>query len=151
MIRQDNATKWVVFGVLLLVLLSAIALLVGLKGKTVVHLGTHTVRVQVAKNPDELTKGLSGAARLDDDQGMLFVFDHADQWPVWMKDMQFSIDIVWLDDQRLVVAIKRNVSPDTYPELFRPGKPARYVLELPAGYVDKYGVGVGTLASFQTW
>ena len=65
-----------------------------------------------------------------------------------MKDMKFPIDMLWLSGTRRVVYMAQNVSPDTYPEVFAPTRPARYVLELPAGYAKAYTVGVGDEVRF---
>jgi uncharacterized membrane protein (UPF0127 family) len=82
-------------------------------------------------------QGLSGHAPLTATQGMLFVFDTADTYTFWMKDMLFPIDIVWLDEAWNVVDVTEHATPASYytypPTTFRPRKPARYVLELAAG------------------
>lgn len=54
-----------------------------------------------------------------------------------MKDMQYSIDIVWLDAAKKVIYIVKDAHPDSYPEvIFKPPQEARYVIELKAGVVD---------------
>ncbi len=60
-----------------------------------------------------------------------------------MKDMRFSIDILWLSADGVVVHMAQNVSPSTYPQSFVPTKPARYVLEVLAGYAMEHGVAIG--------
>jgi uncharacterized protein len=89
-------------------------------------------------------QGLSGRASLPEGRGMLFVFDQDGSWGIWMKDMLFSIDIVWLDKEGRVAWMETNVSPETYPTAFYSESPARYVLELPAGAAAKYGIAIGT-------
>ena len=59
-----------------------------------------------------------------------------------MKDMKFAIDMVWIASDEAVVGMFTNVAPDTYPKSFAPDGVARYVLELPAGYVAAHGVKV---------
>ncbi|MDO8575927.1 MAG: DUF192 domain-containing protein, partial [bacterium] len=77
------------------------------------------------------------------DEGMLFVSPEDGGHAFWMKDMLFPIDILWISADGRVVYMAENVSPDTYPQSFRPDAPARYVLELPAGYAGAHGVSVG--------
>lgn len=112
-------------------------------GFSEVHIGGKTVRVDVADTPEKRTEGLSDRAGLAPDEGMLFVFPGDGLHAFWMKDMLFSIDIVWLSEGGVVVDIASAVSPDTYPSSFSPTTPARYVLELPAGFMEEYSVQKG--------
>ena len=65
-----------------------------------------------------------------------------------MKDMDFSIDIIWLDRDRRVVHIEKNVSPNTYPDVFRSNVAAKYVLEVYSGQAGARGIGLGDQAEF---
>ena len=113
-----------------------------------VQVGGKTVRVTVADTPETRQKGLGGRNGLAPDEGMLFIFPQDGKYGFWMKDMKFPIDMLWLSGTRRVVYMAQNVSPDTYPEVFAPTRPARYVLELPAGYAKAYTVGVGDEVRF---
>jgi len=113
-----------------------------------VQVGGKTVRVTVADTPETRQKGLGGRNGLAPDEGMLFIFPQDGKYGFWMKDMKFPIDMLWLSGTRRVVYMAQNVSPDTYPEVFAPTTPARYVLELPAGYAKAYTVGVGDEVRF---
>jgi uncharacterized membrane protein (UPF0127 family) len=107
-------------------------------------MGSTSVVAEVADTPPKRTKGLSGRTTLPPGTGMLFVFDHEGVWSIWMKDMLISLDIIWISEDGRVVTIARNVSPQTYPNAFTSTAPARYVLEVPAGFADKYGIEEGT-------
>ena len=98
---------------------------------------------EVVQTEEARSRGLSGRASLAEGHGMLFVFEQDGQWGIWMKDMHFSIDILWLDAAGTVVTVASSISPETYPESFHPEAPARYVLELPAGYAAKAGIAKG--------
>lgn len=74
---------------------------------------------------------------------MLFVFDPPKQASFWMKDMRFSIDMVFADAQGVITAVHENVAPDTYPKTYTANTPSRYVLEVPAGYAALRGISVG--------
>lgn len=84
-------------------------------------------------------KGLSGRDSIGAKDAMLFVFDKPGQRCMWMKDMKFSIDMVWLDASKRIVAIEHNVSPDTYPKNFCHDN-AQYVLEFAAGTAKRLGL-----------
>lgn len=93
----------------------------------------------------ERTKGLSGTSELETNQALLFIFPNNDYWGIWMKDMNYPIDIVWLTEKGEVSYIKENVDPKTYPEVFYPPVLERYVLELPAGTVKTTKIQFGDL------
>jgi len=111
-----------------------------------VVIGDTHYRVEVVDDEVGRSKGLSGRYRLDDGSGMLFVFDESDTYGFWMRDMNFSIDIIWVSDDFEIVHIETEVSPDTYPEVFYPSEPARYVLEINAGDVDRHRIKTGEFA-----
>src|SRR3989338_5744277 len=56
-------------------------------------------------------KGLSGHKPILDNEGMFFVFDKPDNYGFWMKDMQFPIDIIWLNKDLKIIYIEKSVSP----------------------------------------
>jgi uncharacterized membrane protein (UPF0127 family) len=96
------------------------------------------------------TQGLSHRSALTETEGMLFVFDTAQKYSFWMKDMLFSIDIVWMDTNGRVVDISKSVAPLSYPKLFTPKEPAQYVLELRSGWVVRHNLKIGDVISIAT-
>ncbi len=114
-------------------------------GKQVVyaHGGDLPIYVDVADTDTERRLGLGKRKVMAASQGMLFKFDRDDRWGVWMKDMNFGIDILWLDKDGKVVDIKEFVYPDTFPNSFRPSKDARYILEVLTGFTSANGITVG--------
>lgn len=110
----------------------------------VVHFDDLPIRVEIADSEIERAQGLSGRDRIDDKHnGMFFIFPEEDYIGIWMKDMKFPIDIVWINKDMKVIGIEKNVSPDTYPRVFRPDSPAKYVLETHTQYPDLVGIRVG--------
>lgn len=73
------------------------------------ELGGQSLTVEVVRTPESITQGLGGRETLAAD-GMLFLLPRRDQPVFWMKDMRFPIDIIWIDDGR-IVGIERNVQP----------------------------------------
>lgn len=89
------------------------------------------ITVEVVDTLELRQEGLSGKETLPSDRGMLFIFDDSSiDNCFWMKDMNFSIDMVWMNENREVVTVTPNVSPDTYPESFCPETAAKYGLEI---------------------
>lgn len=108
-----------------------------------IEIAGRTVSVIVADTARSREQGLSGRAGLGTDEGMLFVFPQDGVYPIWMKDMRFSIDILWVSSSGVIVDIRERAAPESYPEIFTPRGEARYVVELPAGWVSRHGVAVG--------
>lgn len=114
-----------------------------LPGTPVMHIGEIPMRVQIANSDAERTQGLSGRDDLDDINGLLFVFPETDYHGIWMKDMNFPIDIIWIDEDLKVININKGVTPETYPRIYRPDRPARYVVETNIHYSDTFGISAG--------
>lgn len=112
-----------------------------------------SVDASVASTSNERKAGLSKFDSLPLDQGMLFVFDHSDKYSIWMKNMKFAIDIIWLDEQKRVVDIVSNAPPqpgkkDSQLTVYRPRGEAMYILEVNAGLSSLNNVNVGDIANF---
>ncbi len=107
------------------------------------RIGEAVVRAEVAVDPSARRRGLSGRTSLEEGAGMLFVFPESDLHGIWMPDMRFAIDILWLDEGMRVVHVHERATPESYPEVFRSQVPARYVLEVPEGFLRTHGVRVG--------
>lgn len=121
------------------------------------------IRAEVADSALERIRGLSGRETLQPDRGLLFVFPFADYHGIWMKQMRFPIDIVWLQEARApaekeradsdadagtalrVIDFFENAAPETFPEVFYPKEKATHVLEVNAGFVKDKGVARGDI------
>lgn len=108
-------------------------------------------QIEIADTPEKRTQGLSGRADVPDDYGMLFVFDIEGRSGFWMKDMRVPIDIIWIATDGTIVHIEHSLSPDTYPEIFTPSIPARYVLETRAGYAQDHHWNHGTMLDLSAY
>ncbi|RME30298.1 DUF192 domain-containing protein, partial [Candidatus Parcubacteria bacterium] len=62
---------------------------------------------------------------------------------IWMREMRFAIDALWLDCEGMVVGVEENLRPDTFPEVFSVDEPACGVLEVRAGEAARLGVSAG--------
>ena len=110
----------------------------------------HTFTYEIAITPAQLSKGLGGHTPLAADHGMLFVFDRKEQFQFWMKDMTFPLDMIWIDDTK-VVDISKNVPvPVTGQQLpiFSPKAPVNRVFEVNAGTADKLGLKEGDTVEY---
>jgi len=107
-----------------------------------------TILVEIVDTPELRNQGLSGREFLEKSAGMLFVFFESDRYGFWMKDMRFPIDIIWFDDEFVVVDVKENLSPESYPEIFKPKEQARFVLEVNAGVVSQQNIKLNDRANY---
>ncbi|MFC2167849.1 DUF192 domain-containing protein [Acidobacteriota bacterium] len=98
-----------------------------------------TIFADLVKSEEDRARGLMFRKTINEDQGMLFVFEAEGRYSFWMKNMNFSIDILWLDNQKRIVHLERDVPPckkEPCPS-YAPALPAKYVLELKAGSIEK--------------
>jgi uncharacterized membrane protein (UPF0127 family) len=105
-------------------------------------------RAEAVGTPQAVEKGLSGRQSLAPDAAMIFVFEETKTWCFWMKDMEFSLDIIWLDDSKTIITIEPDLAPETYPQDYCPPEPARYVIEVRAGTAAQLGLKPGDQVSF---
>jgi uncharacterized membrane protein (UPF0127 family) len=116
--------------------------------KTVTINGT-SFKTEVTKTKEEYEKGLGGRPCILPDQAMLFSYTKPLSIKMWMKDMKFPIDIVWLGPDKKVAGIEVGVKPSTYPDLFvNKDHPAQYVLELKANRSKELKMDIGTPVQF---
>ncbi|MFZ2523353.1 MAG: DUF192 domain-containing protein, partial [Minisyncoccia bacterium] len=113
-----------------------------------VLLNGSVIQVEIADDAVVMAKGLSGHKPLGSSEGMLFIFGSPGDHGFWMKDMTFSIDIIWFDKNKKIIHIEKSLSPETYPKTYSSKSDSLYVLELMAGTSDKLGLKIGDSFSF---
>ncbi len=109
-------------------------------------LGDTTFNLEIADTPATRAQGLSGRTELKTNEGMLFIFPREDYYRFWMKEMNFALDLIWLDQNLIIVDITANLQPDTYPQTVTSDQPAQYVLEITAGHAEQFGIKIGDQA-----
>ena len=108
--------------------------------------GSNCFFVELAKTQAEQEKGLMFRQKLDENKGMLFLFQKEGEYPFWMKNTLIPLDIIWINDEHKVVFINENSQPCPVIgecPLINPGVSATYVLEINAGLAKKYWVKIG--------
>ncbi len=106
------------------------------------------IDVEIADTLRKKSRGLSGRESFASGHGMLFPFRFSGFHPFWMKDMKFSIDIIWIGKDRKVVDITKNAVPKSFPRPFVSRRPARYALEINAGLAARCGIAIGDEVRF---
>ena len=144
--RQKTAKFLMVFLVVfLLFFLANCAKNVG-ENQVLIDNGKNLIKisVEIADDSNEMEKGLMFRERLDENKGMLFVFGDNAARTFWMKNTLIPLEMIFIDDKNEIVDIKHAVPCKAEPcELYKPSKPAKYVLEVNEGFAEKNSIGVG--------
>ncbi len=110
--------------------------------------GEDILSLEISDTDKERMLGLSYRSAMNEDEGMLFVFEEEGRYGFWMKEMYMSIDIAWLDSEKRIVHIERDVSPESYPKVFYPESEALYVIETVPNFFDKKMIKIGDKLEF---
>lgn len=102
------------------------------------------VNVEIADDYDERMRGLMYRTKLDENSGMLFVFDEEDYQTFWMKNTLIPLDMVFIGENFNVVDIRHAIPCKQDPcALYRSSKPAKYVLEVNGDFTTNSNVEIG--------
>jgi uncharacterized membrane protein (UPF0127 family) len=107
--------------------------------------GPKRVLLEVVATEEERSRGLMFRSRMDEDKGMLFVFEEPGRPAFWMKNTYLSLDILFLSTEGVIVDLFEGLSPcpmEPCPR-YTPRSPARYVLEVAGGFVAQHAVRKG--------
>ena len=112
-----------------------------------ITLGNRTIHAVVADTDESRIRGLLGWERITEGLGMLVDFETQAKYAIHMQGMKFPIDAVWIDRKGEIKLIYQSIVPNSgliYPSMF----PARYCLEIKAGFCKKYGIKTGQSVQF---
>jgi len=115
-----------------------------------VCIGDACVKAVVVSSEKERAEGLMFKQSLAWNEGMLFVFEQEDVYGFWMKNMKFPLDLIWIGTNKKIADITRHASPcekDPCP-VFSPDQKVKYVLEVCAGFADKFKLRIGDAVEF---
>ncbi len=133
------------------------ALIVGLivfwiypRANKTLSLNGQKISLELALTDQQQVQGLSSRPSLCQTCGMLFVFDKPQNQKFWMKDMNFPLDLIWLNDNK-IVQLDKNLPPEgAMPKNFYPSRQLiTDVLEVNAGFIDKYQLQIGQSLSIK--
>jgi uncharacterized protein len=114
-----------------------------------IEVGGVPLTVELASQPADRALGLGYREGLAAGTGMLFLFEGPEPQSFWMRGMQFCIDIIWIENG-VIQGAAESVCPeppgtaDSDLPSYKSPVPVTYVLEVPAGWLDAYGLGAGT-------
>jgi uncharacterized protein len=100
------------------------------------------IDIEIADNDYRRQLGLMNRTGMEENQGMLFIFPTQQYQSFWMLNTLFSLDMIFINKENKIVTIHKNTKPlsqESYPST----EPSIYVLEVVAGFTDKYNINVG--------
>ena len=111
-----------------------------------VTVGGVNLITSLSTTPDAQSKGLAIRDSLNENEGMLFIFETPQKYSFWMKDMKFPIDIIWINQDGKIVHIEKNLPPCVFllpcPS-YAPKDDSLYVLEVVSNFTNKFDINVG--------
>ena len=121
--------------------------------KNEVIINGHSIFVEVVDRPDLRAKGLSGRGRLNENEGMLFVFNKPGNYYFWMKNVKMPLDIIFMDENKKVAHLNKNAQPCQQKECpnISADQPVKYVLEINAGQAEKSNIKNGDQLVFKNF
>lgn len=112
------------------------------------QINDNRLKVEIADTASKRSKGLGGRVNLGQDESMLFIFDKADKYSFWMKGLNFSLDFVYIKDNR-IIEILPNIQPpyggqtDKSLAIYQPKEEINMVLEVNGGTSQRLNIKVG--------
>ncbi|GAB4288839.1 MAG: hypothetical protein Kow0098_06420 [Ignavibacteriaceae bacterium] len=100
------------------------------------------IDIEIADNEYERQLGLMKRKEMEEKQGMLFIFPQERMQSFWMRNTLISLDMIFVNADKKIVTIHKNtetLSDKSYPST----APAKYVIEVVAGFTDKFNINEG--------
>ena len=122
----------------------------GDKGNTVDFVGlndtTTTVHVEIADTPREQQQGLMYRTAMDENKGMLFIFDGDFPRSFWMENTPLPLDMIFINSRNTIVDINHNATPYST-DVFTSRAGCKYVVEVNGGFCQRHDVKIGDLVN----
>ncbi|MDP9289513.1 MAG: DUF192 domain-containing protein [Thermoproteota archaeon] len=105
-----------------------------------------TIKIEVADSPVARQRWLTFREdRLPLDSAMMLVYNKSDLYSLWLLNIEFNVDLVWLDEQANIVYIVKNAAPcktalDVAECTYKSTKPAKYILAATTGFIEFYNI-----------
>ena len=100
------------------------------------------VSAELARTDEERAVGLSNRDSLEENHGMLFIFEAEEQWSFWMKDTLIPLDMIFIDTAGKIVDINHSATPLSL-QSYTSSAPAKFVLEVNGGYCNENSITEG--------
>lgn len=108
------------------------------------------IDIEIADNEAEIQQGLMFRTSMSYEEGMLFIFEQDRPRSFWMKNTAIALDVIFINEALEIVSIQKNTIPYSE-EPIPSNNPAKFVLEVKAGFCDTYGVEAGQKITYQNF
>lgn len=106
-----------------------------------------TLDIEIAESDYETETGLMYRTGMAENQGMLFIFPDVKPHFFHMRNTEFALDIVFLNEDLKIASFQENTQP--FDEKLLPSEvPIKYALEINAGLSEKWLLEVGDRVEF---
>lgn len=139
---KTKSSTFLIAGIALMVIgAAAVVITIKFQPTTMLRVGDGVFTARIAYTQEARSTGLSNTSELPERQALIMAFPSDGMWGIWMKDMNYPIDIVWLNSDKKVIYTVKNAPPEGSTKVvYVPISPARYVIELPAGTVERVNI-----------
>ncbi len=112
--------------------------------KSYIEINKIKIPIEIVDNVESRRLGLSYREVLDKNSGMLFDMENKGVVSFWMKDMNFPLDIIWIDGDK-IVNISKNLPPaGSQPDLsYSSDLPIDFALEVNGGFCEENNIDIG--------
>jgi len=108
-----------------------------------------TLDIEIADTDFDIQTGLMYRNSMENNQGMLFVFEDERERFFYMKNTKIPLDLIYINADKNIVSFQKNTRPFDETSLPSNG-PAQYVLEVNAGLVDTWNLSKNDAIVFKT-
>ena len=132
--------------IFLLIFLSGCAKKIDGQTQTSIYIGKNLIKInaEIADDNLERENGLMFREHLNENSGMLFMFENEEQQTFWMKNTLIPLDIIFIDNAFKIIDIKYAIPCDKDPcRLYESTKPAKYVLEMNGNFTSLNNIKIG--------
>lgn len=107
----------------------------------IASIGTSKFNLEIAKTMEEKNRGLMHRSQLPSDEGMIFEIESESPVCMWMKNTNIPLDMIFLNDQGIVMGIVENAQPQTLePRCYQGDGKIKYVIEILGGMSKRAGL-----------
>ncbi len=112
-------------------------------------IGTGTFRLHAPQDEQGRKTGLAAFDSLAQDEGMILRGMPVGRQSIWMKNMKFDIDVLWVNKDNQIIYIVQGMSKSDQQTIYHNpvNAPSAYVIELPDESCNKYGIATGQLVT----
>ena len=144
MVKKVFKPLAILFGLIFILIIFILSKTKSTAKYTTVEIGGTVVRVEIADTMAKQMRGLMFREKLNENEGMLFVFGAEDYYEIWMMNTSIPLDIIWIGSNGKVVDIMKDAQPCriSCPN-YVPRNVAAYVLEVNSGFADKHEIEIG--------